>query len=82
MAVAAGTLVLLPHFHKTHGILIGAGVIALVGAADDLLELKADFKIVGQILAAVIPVTFGVKVTNFTLPFIGRVGLSRRSPTP
>ena len=76
LAVAVGTLVLLPHLHKTHGILIGACVIALVGAADDLLELKADFKIVGQLLAAVIPVTFGVRVTSFTLPFIGHVGLS------
>jgi UDP-GlcNAc:undecaprenyl-phosphate GlcNAc-1-phosphate transferase len=76
LAVAVGALILLPHLHKTHGILIGACVIALVGAADDLLELSADFKIVGQLLAAVIPVTFGVKVTNFTLPFIHRVELS------
>jgi UDP-GlcNAc:undecaprenyl-phosphate/decaprenyl-phosphate GlcNAc-1-phosphate transferase len=77
VAVAAGALILLPSFHKTHGILIGACVIALVGAADDLLELKADFKVVGQLLAAVIPVSFGVKVTSFTLPFIGHVGLSQ-----
>jgi UDP-GlcNAc:undecaprenyl-phosphate/decaprenyl-phosphate GlcNAc-1-phosphate transferase len=76
VAVAVGTLVLLPNYHKTQGILIGACVIAFVGAADDLLELKADFKIVGQLLAAVIPVSFGVKVTSFTLPFIGHVGLS------
>src|SRR5918911_4530221 len=76
VAVAVGTLVLLPELHKTHGILIGACVIALVGAADDVLELNADFKIVGQLLAAVIPVSFGVKVTNFTLPFIHRVDLS------
>jgi UDP-GlcNAc:undecaprenyl-phosphate GlcNAc-1-phosphate transferase len=76
LAVAVGTLVLLPHLHKTHGILIGACVIALVGAVDDLLELSADFKVAGQLLAAVIPVTFGVKVTAFTLPFIHRVELS------
>jgi UDP-GlcNAc:undecaprenyl-phosphate GlcNAc-1-phosphate transferase len=76
VAVAVGVLVFLPHYHKTQGILIGACVIALVGAADDLLELSADFKVVGQLLAAVIPVSFGVKVTNFTLPFIHRVDLS------
>jgi UDP-GlcNAc:undecaprenyl-phosphate GlcNAc-1-phosphate transferase len=76
VAVAAGMLVLLPEHHRMHGVLIGACVIALVGAADDLLELSADFKIVGQLLAAVIPVSFGVKVTNFTLPFIHRVELS------
>ena len=76
VAVAAGALVLLPEHHKIHGILIGAAVIALVGAADDLLELGADFKIAGQVLAAAIPVSFGVKVTYFTLPFIHRVELS------
>jgi UDP-GlcNAc:undecaprenyl-phosphate GlcNAc-1-phosphate transferase len=76
IAVAVGALVLLPHHHQTQGILIGAAVIAVVGAADDLLELSADFKVVGQLLAAVIPVAFGVRVTNFTLPFIHRVDLS------
>ena len=76
VAVAVGALVLLPGHHKIHGILIGAAVIAFVGAADDLLELGADFKIAGQVLAAAIPVAFGVKVTNFTLPFIHRVDLS------
>jgi len=76
VAVAVGALVILPHDHETQGILIGAAVIALVGAADDVLELSADFKVVGQILAAVIPVAFGVRVTNFTLPFIHRVDLS------
>jgi UDP-GlcNAc:undecaprenyl-phosphate GlcNAc-1-phosphate transferase len=76
VAVAVGVLVFLPQYHKTQGILIGACVIALVGAADDLLELNADFKIVGQLLAAAIPVAFGVRVTAFTLPFIHRVELS------
>src|SRR5215210_227878 len=76
LAVAVGMLVLLPDLHEAHGILIGACVIALVGAVDDLLELSADFKVAGQLLAAVIPVTFGVKVTVFTLPFIHRVELS------
>jgi len=76
VAVAVGVLVFLPQYHKTQGILIGACVIAVVGAADDLLELKPDFKVVGQVLAAAIPVAFGVRVTAFTLPFIHRVELS------
>ena len=73
--IAAG-LVFLPRNGETDAILIGAAVIALVGAADDLLELSADFKIIGQILAAVIPVASGVRVENLTLPFIGPVHLS------
>ncbi len=44
--------------------------------ADDILELSAEYKIVGQILAATIPVAAGVRVTNMTIPFLGRVDLS------
>jgi UDP-GlcNAc:undecaprenyl-phosphate GlcNAc-1-phosphate transferase len=75
-AVIAAGLVFLPNTTETQGILIGAGVIALVGAADDLLELSAEFKLVGQTLAAVIPAASGVRVETMTVPFIGGVHLS------
>jgi UDP-GlcNAc:undecaprenyl-phosphate GlcNAc-1-phosphate transferase len=75
-AVIASGLVFLPHNRETDGILVGAAVIALVGMADDLLELGADFKLVGQVLAAVIPVACGVRVEEMTIPFIGPVTLS------
>jgi len=73
--IAAG-LVFLPQDDQTRGILIGAGVIVIVGAADDLFELSADVKLAGQILAAIIPVASGVNVDNMTLPFVGRLDLS------
>ena len=76
VAVATASLVFLPHDQQTNGILIGAAVIVLVGMADDILELSAEYKIVGQVLAAAIPVASGVRVTNFTIPFVGRVDLS------
>jgi UDP-GlcNAc:undecaprenyl-phosphate GlcNAc-1-phosphate transferase len=76
LAVAASSLVFLPHDQQTTGILIGAAVIALVGAIDDILELEAEFKLVGQVLAAAIPVAAGVRVEAMTIPFIGRVELS------
>src|SRR3954449_4230849 len=76
VTVLAAGFVFLPHDQQTRGILIGAAVIALVGAADDILELSADFKIAGQILAAVIPVAAGVRVEDATLPFLGHVDLS------
>jgi UDP-GlcNAc:undecaprenyl-phosphate GlcNAc-1-phosphate transferase len=76
VAVVVAGLVFLPHDKKTHAILLGAGVIALVGAVDDRLELSADFKLIGQLLAAAIPVVGGVRVTSFTLPFLGHVDLS------
>jgi UDP-GlcNAc:undecaprenyl-phosphate GlcNAc-1-phosphate transferase len=52
ITVVAAGLVFLPLDRQTQGILIGAAVIALVGAADDILEMSADFKIAGQTLAA------------------------------
>ena len=74
-AVAAAGLVFLDPGDETRGILGGALVIALVGAADDLLELSPDVKLLGQILAAAVPVAAGVRVEDFTLPFVGRVEL-------
>jgi UDP-GlcNAc:undecaprenyl-phosphate GlcNAc-1-phosphate transferase len=53
------------------GILAGAAVIAVIGAIDDKWELHPGTKLVGQIAAAVIPVSSGVEVTNITLPLIG-----------
>jgi UDP-GlcNAc:undecaprenyl-phosphate GlcNAc-1-phosphate transferase len=56
-----------------HGVLLGAGVITLVGALDDRFELHPAVKLVGQILAAVIVVHYGVAVKAITLPFVGKL---------
>src|SRR6476469_5834551 len=57
--------------HLWQGVLLAAGVIALVGALDDRFELPPAVKLAGQVLAAVIVVHFGVAVKAITLPFIG-----------
>ncbi len=54
-----------------HGVLIAAGVITLVGALDDRFDLSPAIKLLGQTLAAVIVVHFGVGVKVIALPFIG-----------
>jgi UDP-GlcNAc:undecaprenyl-phosphate GlcNAc-1-phosphate transferase len=54
-----------------YGVLIAAAVITLVGALDDRFELHPAVKLVGQVLAAVIVVHFGVAVKAITLPFAG-----------
>ena len=56
---------------QTRAILVGAGAIAAVGIADDILELPAAPKLAGQIGASLIPVLAGVRVESFTFPFIG-----------
>jgi UDP-GlcNAc:undecaprenyl-phosphate GlcNAc-1-phosphate transferase len=76
--VAAG-LVWLPSSQQTHGILAGATVIVAVGIADDLLDLSADVKLAGQVLAAVVPVAAGVRVETMTLPFLGHLDLGDAS---
>jgi UDP-GlcNAc:undecaprenyl-phosphate GlcNAc-1-phosphate transferase len=55
----------------TWAIIGGACLIALVGAIDDARELRPQWKLLGQVVAAVIAVEGGAVVTDVTLPFIG-----------
>jgi UDP-GlcNAc:undecaprenyl-phosphate GlcNAc-1-phosphate transferase len=75
LAILAGVLlagvIWLPWDGETRAILAGAIVITLVGAVDDVVELNAAAKLLGQIVAVSIPVAAGVKVENFTFPFFG-----------
>jgi UDP-GlcNAc:undecaprenyl-phosphate/decaprenyl-phosphate GlcNAc-1-phosphate transferase len=77
--ILAAGLIWLPNDRQTHGILAGAAVIVAVGIADDLLDLSADVKLAGQVLAAVIPVASGVRVATMTLPFLGHLDLGTLS---
>ncbi|MCW3034218.1 MAG: UDP-GlcNAc:undecaprenyl-phosphate/decaprenyl-phosphate GlcNAc-phosphate transferase [Solirubrobacteraceae bacterium] len=56
-----------------HGVLLGAGVIAIVGALDDRFDLHPLAKLMGQVVAAVIVVHYGVAVKAITLPFVGKL---------
>jgi UDP-GlcNAc:undecaprenyl-phosphate GlcNAc-1-phosphate transferase len=73
VAVLATGAIFLPWDAETRAILGGAAVISMVGMVDDIVELPAPAKLAGQTLAAIIPVSAGVTVDVFTLPFIGGV---------
>ena len=79
LAILCGVLVagvlFLPWAPLTRAILCGAAVIAAVGVLDDAFDLPAGAKLVGQFVAAMIPVFSGVWVNDFTLPFLGGVDL-------
>jgi UDP-GlcNAc:undecaprenyl-phosphate/decaprenyl-phosphate GlcNAc-1-phosphate transferase len=79
LAILCGVLVagilFLPSTSLTRAILGGAAVIAAVGVLDDAFDLPAGPKLLGQIVAAMIPVFSGVWVSDFTLPFVGGVQL-------
>jgi UDP-GlcNAc:undecaprenyl-phosphate GlcNAc-1-phosphate transferase len=71
VAVEVAGWIWLPGDDESRWILIGAVAIAAVGVLDDIYDLPALPKLVGQIAAALIPVVAGVRVENLTLPFLG-----------
>jgi UDP-GlcNAc:undecaprenyl-phosphate GlcNAc-1-phosphate transferase len=72
IAVLGAGVIWLPWDATTRSILGGATAITLLGMIDDVFELPALPKLLGQIGAALIPVVLGdVRVDVTTLPFIG-----------
>jgi len=59
----------------TWTIIAGACLITLIGAIDDVRPLAPQWKLLGQVAAALIAVEGGVVVTDVTIPFIGTLQL-------
>ncbi len=76
LAVVVSGVLFLPWVALTQALLAGAVVTALVGVVDDLWDLPAAAKLLGQAIAAAIPVFNGVQVASFSLPFLGRLDLA------
>jgi UDP-GlcNAc:undecaprenyl-phosphate GlcNAc-1-phosphate transferase len=76
IAVLIAGWLFLPWVQLTQAILAGAVVIAIVGVFDDIFDLPAALKLLGQAVAATIPVLNGIQVANFTVPFLGRIELN------
>ena len=77
----------LVHSNETHGgvvhtwaMLGGAVLIALVGALDDVFDLRPQWKLLGQIAAAFVAVEAGVVVTDVTIPFVGALQFPNAGP--
>jgi UDP-GlcNAc:undecaprenyl-phosphate/decaprenyl-phosphate GlcNAc-1-phosphate transferase len=79
LAILVGVLVaglaLLPMSSEVRGILGAAALITAVGLIDDMHDLSPGVKLLGQIAAGLVCVLSGVRVDDFTLPFVGRVDL-------
>jgi UDP-GlcNAc:undecaprenyl-phosphate/decaprenyl-phosphate GlcNAc-1-phosphate transferase len=79
VAIFAGVLgpavLFLPLDGRFGSIIAGAAIITVVGALDDIFELNAPVKLLGQAGAALVPVLDGVRVYDFTLPIVHRVEL-------
>lgn len=63
-----GCLFFIPNYLQAWPILIGGIVIVTVGMLDDLICLSAGKKLLGQIIAATIPVIAGVRIDYITIP--------------
>ena len=51
------------------GVILGAGVMFVVGALDDLIDVSPPAKVAGQVLAASLLALFGVTMFYFRMPF-------------
>lgn len=49
-------------------ILLGGALIMCLGVSDDIKPIKARYKLLVQILAACIPIFFGVKISHLSIP--------------
>ena len=66
---------------KLLGILLGIVVIAITGIIDDIKTLKPWQELIGQTIAAIIVVSFGIQIEHLNIPFLYRVGLSEAFST-
>jgi UDP-GlcNAc:undecaprenyl-phosphate GlcNAc-1-phosphate transferase len=73
VGVLVAGLIWLPWDAESRAILFGAIAISVVGVLDDVFELSPVPKLLGQAAAVIIPVSAGVTVDNFTIPFFGRL---------
>ena len=71
LGIFVPALAFLPFGHETRGLLLGAAVAVTIGAVDDFRGLRWFEKLGGQLIAAGIPVGFGIWVDRFTFPLLG-----------
>lgn len=68
-----GILVIGVESELAWAIIPGALIITVIGVLDDLMELSAKVKFIGQIGAGIATVAGGVKIEFITLPFGGQI---------
>jgi len=58
------------YFSKLLGLLLATIILAIFCFIDDVKGLPAIVKLLGQIIAAIIVVSFGIKIDNINIPFL------------
>lgn len=76
VAFVIGTVIAVPLDTPTIGLLVGAVAVVAIILVDDFRELTPRDKFLGQLVAAAIPVAFGVRIDGISNPLGGIVFLS------
>ena len=61
---------------KLLGLILGIVAIGITGVFDDTKTLKWWQQLLGQVIAAIIVVAFGIKIEHLDIPFLYRIGLN------
>ncbi|WP_249869253.1 MraY family glycosyltransferase [Oceanobacillus saliphilus] len=75
IGTAAGFLYLQPATPEMNAIILGALIILITGVIDDMFQIRALYKLIGQISAAAVVVSSGLVIEKLTIPFMGTVFL-------
>lgn len=54
------------------GYFLGALIIVVIGFIDDCKDVKALIKFLGQIIATIVVMSFGIKINDIGIPFLGQ----------
>lgn len=73
LAFAALALLTQGERPEVWGLILSGGIIVATGCLDDIMEISPKVKLLGQILAALVLMAFGVKVSVITNPIDGGV---------
>lgn len=64
-----------PHDSTLFGLLLGTIILVIVGIWDDVKNIEAKTKLMGQIIAAAVLCSYGIRVDFIELPWIGMIFL-------
>lgn len=70
-AFVIAVLLAVPYSKDLFGILLGGTFIVVVGILDDIYQLPAKVKLLGQIASALVLIAFDIKVEWLSIPFAG-----------
>lgn len=71
----AGVISVLPFDQRMTTIMAGAIIIVMTGFLDDMLQMPARFKLLGQVIAASVLIFGDLVITELNIPFAGQIEL-------